>query len=137
MKFFHAVANGRKNRNFMPYIRKDSAQIEDPRDLGNAFATHFQHIFGQKRESRFKVDFKKLFAFKPHVDLTQLKRPFTLKELKCAVYELGRDKALGPDGFPFYFFRNFLDMIKGDLWRLCEDFFNGKANLERKKELTR
>lgn len=46
------------------------------------------------------------------------------------MFELGWDKASGPDGFPLQFFRQFLDTIKSDLWRLCEDFFNGKTDLE-------
>lgn len=31
----------------------------------------------------------------------------------------------------FLFFKHFWDTIKEDLWRLCDDFFFGKANLKR------
>lgn len=34
------------------------------------------------------------------MDLSQLERPFSLKEVMDAVFELGRDKAPGQDGFP-------------------------------------
>lgn len=64
------------------------------------------------------------------VDLSQLERPFSLEEIKIAVFDLGRDKAPGPDGFPLQFFRQFREIIKLDLLKLCEDFFFGRANLE-------
>lgn len=60
-----------------------------------------------------------------------LDRPFTLKEIKGVVFDLSRDKALGPDGFPIQFFKQLWDTIKSDLFRLYEDFYCGRANLER------
>lgn len=39
------------------------------------------------------------------VDLSYLERPFSLEENKTAVFDLGRDKAPGPDDFPLQFFR--------------------------------
>lgn len=77
------------------------------------------------------MDFGKLFDFKPIIDLAQLEKPFILEEIKDAVFELGCDKAPGPNGFPLYSFILFWDTIKTYLWRLCEDFYFGRANLER------
>lgn len=77
------------------------------------------------------MDLRRLFAFKPPVDLSHLESSFTIDELKLAVFELGRDKAPGLDGFPLLFFREFWDLTKDDLWKLCVDFFDGKVNLER------
>lgn len=67
---------------------------------------------------------------KAAVDLSQLERPFTLDEIKGAVFNLGGDKAPAPDGFPMQFFKQSQHMIKGDLVKLCEDFYLGKINLE-------
>ncbi|KAH7659258.1 RNA-directed DNA polymerase protein, partial [Dioscorea alata] len=102
-KFFHAVANGRKNRNAIPRIEHDGRTCTNPKDIGTAFAAHFKNIFGRKRDFRFQE----------------------------AVFNLGSDKAPGPDGFPLQFFKSFWDTIKGDLFKLCEDFYTGSINLER------
>lgn len=64
------MANGRKNRNFIHSLQVDGAQLEDPWDLGKAFAAYFNRIFALKKVSWPKVDFRKLFAFKPYMDLT-------------------------------------------------------------------
>lgn len=89
--------------NFIPFVRKEGVLIDDPRAMRSLFAEHFQYQFGQKRASRFKVDFGKLFEHKSYVDLPQVEIPFTLEEIKSAVFDLGHDKAPGPNGFPQFF----------------------------------
>lgn len=117
------MANGRKNRNFIRNIRQGNALVGDVNKIFRIFAEHFKSHFGQKRDNRIKVDLEKLLAFRGRVDLTHLEQPFSLEEIKCAVFELGSNKAPGPDGFPIHFFRHFWDIIKFDLMHLCEDFF--------------
>lgn len=65
------------------------------------------------------------------IDLTSLDRHFTLEEIKRVVFDLGGDKVLGPDGFLMQFFKISWEMINGDLLKLYEDFYAGRANLER------
>lgn len=100
-KFYHVVANGRKNRNYIPRICQNGVTLTNPRDIGNVFTSQFKQQFVSKRPSRFRIDFQKLFKNKISVDLTQLERPFTLEEVKREVFDLGGDKAPGPDGFQF------------------------------------
>ena len=52
------------------------------------------------------------------------------EEIKRATFDLGAKKAPGPDGFLIAFFQKFWDIVKSVLARLCEDFCDGKANLE-------
>lgn len=55
-KYFHAVANGRKNRNFISSIRINDVELADTKEIGNVFAARFRHQFGTKRDFRFKID---------------------------------------------------------------------------------
>lgn len=128
--FFHDVANGRRNRNYIPCIKYNGATMADPKDIGKVFTDRFQHQFGLKRSNQFMIDFRKLLVNKNFVDLSQLERPFLIEEVKTAVFDLGKNKAPGPDGFPLLFFRQFWEIIKLDLLNLCEDFYWGIANLE-------
>lgn len=91
----------------------------------------FRQQFGIKRTSRLRVDLLKLLEHRSRVNLQNLEQPFSLEEIKKAVFDLGGDKAPRPDGFPMQFFKTFWEIIKLDLLRLCEDFYFGKANLER------
>lgn len=56
---------------------------------------------------------------------------FTREEIKSAVFSLGCDKTPSPDGFPMHFFKLFWETIKEDIFQLFDDFYWGKANLER------
>lgn len=44
---------------------------------------------------------------------------------------MSADKAHGPDGFPILFFQKCWDIVKFDIFKLCEDFYFGNANMER------
>lgn len=122
-KFFHVVANGHKNQNFIPSINLNGDIFTYPKDISKVFTTRFKQQVGLNRGFRFRVDFQKLLVNKLPVDLSQLDRPFTLEEIKGVVFELGRDKAPKPDGCPLYFFKHFWDLIKRELEKLCEDFY--------------
>lgn len=45
-KFFHAVANGQKNRNFIPRITHEGFNFLDPLDIGRIFTSSFRAQFG-------------------------------------------------------------------------------------------
>lgn len=47
------------------------------------------------------------------------------------VFGMSADKAPDPDGFPILFFQKCWDIVKFDIFKLCEDFYSGRANLER------
>lgn len=70
LKYFHSVANGRKNINFIPSINIGNVSFSDARDIGKVFEQHFRALFGQKRSFRFKVDLVNLLKNKVMVDLS-------------------------------------------------------------------
>ena len=84
------------------------------KEIGQACTSLFQSQSRSKRQQRFKINWFRLFATKPHVDLSPLEIPFPNEEIKAATFKLGVDEALG------------LDIII-----LCNDFYTNSANLER------
>lgn len=46
-----------------------------------------------------------------------------------AVFEMGKLKAPGPDGFPPGFYQHYWDAVENDLTRFVADFFLGKLDL--------
>lgn len=75
------------------------------------------------------MDLNRLLINKDGVNLSYLERPFTLEEVKKAVFDLGSDKAPGPDGFPMMFFKTFWEIVKVEVMKLCEDFFFREGEL--------
>lgn len=82
IKFFHAVANGRKNHNFLPMIVHDGNTSSKPKEIGKVFLEKFKQLFGRKRDFRYRIDLRKLFHNRVSVDLSHLKDPSRYKRLK-------------------------------------------------------
>ncbi|GKB07069.1 hypothetical protein Tco_0835302, partial [Tanacetum coccineum] len=54
----------------------------------------------------------------------EMERPISKVELKTAVWDCGVDKAPGPDGFSFGFYRHFWDTIEADVFYAVNHFFS-------------
>lgn len=51
-----------------------------------------------------------------------IEEDYSLVEIQEAVFDLGRDRTPGPDGFPIVLFQQFWDLVKGDLFQLFQEF---------------
>jgi hypothetical protein len=63
-------------------------------------------------------------------DLSHLDTPFTREEIDAVIKDFPTDKALGPDGFNGKFMKKCWQIIKEDFYKLIDDFYNEKINLE-------
>lgn len=61
--------------------------------------------------------------------------PFILEEVEKALFNMGHNKPLGPDGFPLTFFQEFYDIIKEDL-KLALDEFSDKKTILKEWQAT-
>nr|CAD1832650.1 unnamed protein product [Ananas comosus var. bracteatus] len=64
------------------------------------------------------------------LDLSSLHSPFTLEEVKTAIFSSAPEKAPGPDGLPMVFYQRFWNVIKDDMWEVFNCFYNGTSNLQ-------
>ena len=51
-----------------------------------------------------------------------LVKPFLKEGLGCAIFQLNRDKALGPDDFTIALYQDYWDVIKEDLMKFFQEF---------------
>ncbi|KAJ0977891.1 hypothetical protein J5N97_013365 [Dioscorea zingiberensis] len=130
-KFFHAVANQRRNTNWITQLHHEGSTVTEPTQISDIISRYFTDLFGREREVRYKTSWERLFIHKREVELNNLKEPFREEEIRRAINELGTDKAPGLDGFPMTFYKQGWNVIKEDMLRLFEDFFQGAANMER------
>lgn len=65
------------------------------------------------------------------VENKELEKPFSLEEIHRAVLESEATGAPGPDGFSFKFYQFFWDLVKFDLWSLCQKFYNCDMDLPK------
>ncbi|KAM0007813.1 putative RNA-directed DNA polymerase [Helianthus debilis subsp. tardiflorus] len=87
--------------------------------------------------SFFAEKFKEPIASRPNLecpfipsvsqeDAEFLVSPFTISEIKCAVWDCEGDRAPGPDGINLRFIKKFWDRLEGDFGRLFEQFYLGE-----------
>ena len=62
---------------------------------------------------------------------SQLSRPFSIDEVKAAVWGLNSEGVPGPDGIPIFFYKNCWDAIVSELMQLMDDFYTGQCQMER------
>lgn len=75
--FFHSIANGRKNRNFIPWVWHDNQRVRDNERIGASFTCFYKDLFGSTQDHRFHLDWENLLGHKSHHDLTALDVPFS------------------------------------------------------------
>ena len=119
--FFHGLLNHNRRNNFIHGISKNGLWITNPLDIQTAARDFFKTKFSClpfRCPSFICRNFKKL----DQVQAAYLEVSFTLGELKKAVWDMGSDKAPGPYGFSFAFFKKYWEIIKGDLFLAAKYF---------------
>ncbi len=103
-RFFHAMANGRRRENAINVIEDDGRQLFREGDKRNYF-NKFKDTFTPATPSNPQFgDWSELFGRRPFHDPSKLTLSFTVEEVKKAIFQLGPDKAPGPDGFNLRFY---------------------------------
>lgn len=107
-KFFHASANGRRRENAIFTVEDDGRTIYGKEAKREYFFNKFKEAFAPDNTvSGLTGDWSMLFYNKTISNPERLTVPFTLEEIKKATFQLGGDKAPGPDGFNLRFFQRF------------------------------
>ena len=97
--------------------------IEGQNNLKTYITQFYKELFGEPENSHFSLA-EEWIQDIPQVTREEnniLSRPFSEKEIKDAIFQMERNKALGPDGFPTEFYQNFWDIIKYDMLQMFED----------------
>ncbi|GJX58573.1 RNA-directed DNA polymerase, eukaryota [Tanacetum coccineum] len=120
--FFHSSLKKKRRQSAIKGILHNGAWIDDPGEVKSEFYNHFCKRFSCSSDIRPNVgdvSFNK-------ISLEQcefLERDVSNEEIKKAVWDCGGDKAPGPDGFTFKFFKTFWDVIQNDVVRFVREFF--------------
>lgn len=125
-KFFHRMASWRWGRNRISFIQdKDGHVLTHPKDIQRAFVEHFQQPFSPLQASNtMSLDSLDSGSFPAHFDLIHvinshltlhhcpfLDQPFSTEEIQAAVFQMGKFKAPGPDGFIAGFYQKFWSTV--------------------------
>eukprot|EP00253_Pinus_taeda_P013716 PITA_13716 len=115
--FFHKQATVRQIRNSITTIT-DSTGIQHNEKVAikNTALEHFKEILTEKGEEENFADLLQHLPNKIAAETNErLTKEIKEEEIKGAIWGLQPDKALGPNGFPIFFYREHWATIKKDL----------------------
>uniref|UniRef100_A0A803PXV1 Reverse transcriptase domain-containing protein n=1 Tax=Cannabis sativa TaxID=3483 RepID=A0A803PXV1_CANSA len=124
-KFFMASATVRRRQNYIQCIKKapEDNWIEDPKEITNCFLAKFEELFSKNTQCTTDALREILLPTIDNYAAESLQSIPTHDEITTALFEMGKDKAPGPDGLPTSFYSHHWDTVQTDLLAMVMHFF--------------
>ena len=130
-KYFQARATEKLRRNAITnLVLSDGRLIENHDEKATAFYDCFKKRMGVSSQPVYDFDLADLIQ--KCQGLEELSIPFTKEEIDNVIKIIPTDRAPGPHSFNGLFLKVCWDIIKEDFYTLCEDFWQGTINLQKK-----
>ncbi|GAU38427.1 hypothetical protein TSUD_396070 [Trifolium subterraneum] len=120
-KYFHSVLAYRQRGNAISSLEVGGFTVEGVAPIRQAVVSHFASHFKAVNVGRPGVDsltFKRLQL----AEVGSLTKPFSLEEVKAAVWDCDSFKIPGPDGVNFGFIKYFWSEMQVDVMRFIAEF---------------
>jgi hypothetical protein len=96
-KLFHAVANGRRTKNFIAAVRAGEDMVTAQERKNEVFTEAYERLIGSIQNREHTINLEALNI--PVADLEELDSMFMEEEVWNTIHEMPSDRAPGPDGF--------------------------------------
>jgi hypothetical protein len=107
--------------------------VSENKDILKVAADFYNHLF--RKDERGSCSLSSNFWDQGDSltweECEELEAPFTEEEIKSVVFSCYLEGAPGPDGIPFFFYQQFWDVIKQDIFSMFKDFQDGSLDLFR------
>ncbi|XP_062102336.1 uncharacterized protein LOC133812574 [Humulus lupulus] len=124
---FHASLKAWRACNRINLIRNESGiWMDKPEDIQLDFLSYYQHLLGTSMSNRRKV-FQLVVAASPLLSEEHkqvLQKPFSVQEVKDAIFAIPGMKAPGPDGFGSSFYHDNWDLVREEVGTAVINFLN-------------
>ncbi|KAJ0428711.1 putative RNA-directed DNA polymerase [Helianthus annuus] len=127
--YFHGVVNANISDNRLNGLTIDGAWVNQPSLIKDYVAAFFEDKFKETRHSRPGLRCPNLSRLSVD-EATTLVCPFTLLEIKNAVWDCVGDRAPGPDGINFRFLKRCWAGVEHEFTQLFAEFYQ-KATISK------
>lgn len=107
-KKFHGIMSSRQRCNAIQMVHVNGSQVEGAQNVRAVVFYHFSTPFKARRDVRPRVEDLN-FRILSYADSGNLTRPFSLEEVKQAIWDCYSFKNPGPDGISFGFIKEILE----------------------------
>ena len=130
-KYFHTVATHRAKTNKILSLDIDGNISTSQSEIAQHIQQFYKNLLGQPGTTcaTLSPDFWDPSDKLTKIEQQSLEVPFSLDEIKNAVFTSEPNGAPGPDGFTFKFYQAFWELISSDLYQLCMHFHGHKTKL--------
>lgn len=130
-KYFHTIATHRSKKNKILSLDINGQQTSTKPEIHNHILSFYKNLLGVSGNTNAYLDpdFWEPNDILTPIEQLSLETPFTIEEVKKAVFACEPHRAPGPDGFSFKFYQFFWDLIHSDFMTLCMQFYNHQTNL--------
>ncbi|KAJ9557801.1 hypothetical protein OSB04_012415 [Centaurea solstitialis] len=127
-KFFHIVSKYRKRKNSLTGLNIGGTWSEDPKKIKDHIFNFFRKKFANPPTPRHRLNMRGLKRLLVEETALLEERFSEEEEVWSAIKECGTNKSPGPDGFTIEFVKKFWGLIKADLMKVF-DWFWEKENI--------
>ncbi|GKB20225.1 trichome birefringence-like protein 3, partial [Tanacetum coccineum] len=122
--YFHKSIKCRNQRSRIELIL-NSNNVEISGNLvPDVFVSHYEQFLGTSMDCN-TLNVEGLFSKTVPMDIaSNMVRPVTNEEIKAAMFDIGDEKAPGPDGYTSVFFKKGWSIIGPDICNAVRDFFS-------------
>ena len=132
-KFFHDLVKRNFRRNFIPMVIKANGEPTSSNDqVVEEFVRYYQALLGTSSLCE-PIDFD-VIRSGPLVSVQQcamLIGVISDQEIKAALFDIGEDKAPGPDGYSSCFFKRSWSIVGPLFCKAVKEFFSSKCLLKQ------
>ncbi|KAL5775011.1 hypothetical protein ACOSP7_012568 [Xanthoceras sorbifolium] len=132
-KFFFRRATARKKKNqISSLLDSRGVRRESEQGMSSVVLDYFSDLFRSIQPSSSDLSAASSFLeSKVNAQMAgRLGEAFTRAEVRSAVFEMGPNKAPGPDGFHALFFQKFWNVVGEDVSSVCLKVLNGGCSIE-------
>jgi hypothetical protein len=130
-RFFHLIASDKHRKQHIFRLEQEDGIIVGDQELKRYITRYYKNLFGQHVESNISLDESNIDDISQVTENENetLTSPFTMAEIKEAVFQMEHNKATGSDGFPVEFYQVLWEIIKEDMLALFSDFYEERLPL--------
>ena len=105
-KFFHKVANGRRNRKYIKSLENETGLVlNNAASITEEILLYFEKLYANPIGESWSIEGLDWSPISEESAIS-LVAPFTEEEISKAIFQMDRDKAPGPDGFTIAVFQD-------------------------------
>lgn len=108
--YFHRIINCKRRQLAICGIVIDEVLVDDPIWVKHEFCSFYQSLFSSQQGPRLSTN-PNFFATLSDSQRDLIHAPFSVEEIKSAVWDCGSNKASGTYGFSFYFSKKYWDVM--------------------------